>query len=313
MRRTHSTQELDARLRAIGAHQLGLVTAAQALNAGVGSNALARRRACGSLVDMFPHVMRLGASPFSPQQQILAAALAVPGSTIAATSAAIVHGMPLPAARRGDATDLVLSVTANRPVRIGGITAVRLSVSPPSTPWMNARLAAAASALLLLPRFVDARTTERCLDHCLAHRLTTVDTVRHVLIRMPTRAISGRRFLLSLLDARTDGIGHRSGKEQYVGGWLNAAGLPGWTRNYAVPVGDDGEVEVDFGWRHRRVALEVSPFFTHGSRITQERDVERRRLLVLHDWRVVEAVDADLASERAFCRTAETLRRHLAA
>jgi hypothetical protein len=185
-------------------------------------------------------------------------------------------------------------------------------VSPPSTPWMNARLAAAASALLLLPRFVDARTTERCLDHCLAHRLTTVDTVRHVLIRMPTRAISGRRFLLSLLDARTDGIGHRSGKEQYVGGWLNAAGLPGWTRNYAVPVGDDGEVEVDFGWRHRRVALEVSPFFTHGSRITQERDVERRRLLVLHDWRVVEAVDADLASERAFCRTADTLRRHLA-
>ena len=44
------------------------------------------------------------------------------------------------------------------------------------------------------------------------------------------------------------------------------------------------------------VALEVSPFFTHGSRAAQERDAERRRLLAAQRWLTVEATDPDLVS-----------------
>ena len=52
----------------------------------------------------------------------------------------------------------------------------------------------------------------------------------------------------------------------------------------------------------------MSPFFTHGSREKQERDAERRRLLVANNWRIVEALDRDIATERAFARTISLLR-----
>jgi len=99
-------------------------------------------------------------------------------------------------------------------------------------------------------------------------------------------------------------MGHRSGKEQQVARCLTSARLMAWTRNLRVRVRNDQKsIEVDFGWRSVRLALEVSPFFTHGSREKQERDAERRRLLVANDWRVVEALDHDIATERAFART----------
>ena len=90
------SSEIDARLRSVGLRQLGLVTVADATRAGVDKHALARRRESGALVAVFPDVMRLGAVPESSGQRILAASLCVPGSIVAATSAAAVHGMPLP-------------------------------------------------------------------------------------------------------------------------------------------------------------------------------------------------------------------------
>ena len=313
MRHTHSTFDLDARIRRIAAKQLGLITVEQATTCGVDKHALARRRDAGALVPVFREVMRLAPFAGTAEQRALAAALVVPGSMVAATSAALVHEMPVPA-RLLRTANAVLSVGAARHVRRAGITVVRQSTAPRSTAWLTTRVTTPAETLVLLPRFVDEATVERCLDHALAHRLTTVEYMRRRLAETPAHAVHQRQLLLGLLAERSDGIGHRSGKEQQVGRWLRRAGLKGWVRNYAVrvhggdDVGDGGEVEVDFGWPHVRVALEVSPFFTHGSRAKQARDAERRRLLVLSDWRVVDAVDHDIANERAFARAIATLR-----
>ena len=160
---------------------------------------------------------------------------------------------------------------------------------------------------MLLPRFVNAATVERCLDHCLAHRLVSVDAVRDLVEGLPARAVPGRRMLLDLLTQRSEGIGHRSRLEQTVRGWLDGAGLHGWKRNYRAPVGSGRRVEVDFGWPAAKVALEISPFFTHGSRAAQERDAQRRRLLVLAGWRVVEATDPDVESQRGFAGVVASL------
>ena len=303
MRHAQSTFAIDAQIRCIAAKQLGVITVHQAQQCGVNRNALARRRDSGALIAVFREAMRLAPFATTPMQRILAASLVVPGSVIAATSAAIVHQMPVPAARAAT-DDVVLSVAANRIVRVPGITTVRQTTPLPSAPWMTTRVATPAATLLLLPRFVDESIVERCLDHALAHRRCTVANVRRLLERTPSRAVHERQLLLDLLADRSNGIGHRSGKEQRVAQWLTTAGLTGWTRNLRVRVGEDQEsVEVDFGWRRARLALEVSPFFTHGSREKQERDAERRRLLVANDWRVVEAVDPDIATERAFART----------
>ena len=315
MRHTQSTFGIDVRLRCIAAKQLGLVTVAQAQAAGIDKHALARRRDIGTLVPVFRHVMRLEPFPSTPAQRALAAALAVPGSIVAATSAAVVHQLPVSARATTPepdvplaAPDEVLSVTTSRRLDNPGITVVRQTTQLPSTRWLTTRLATPTATLLLLPRFVDDWTLERCLDHVLAHRLSTAAKIRQQIDRTAMRAVHKRSLLLGLLADRSAGIGHRSGMEQAVARWLRNAGLKGWTRNLRVRVHNNTHVEVDFGWPPLRLAREVSPFFTHGSRQKQERDAERRRLLVAAGWRVVEATDPDLANERAFERTAVTLR-----
>ncbi len=308
MRQVHSTFDLDARIRAIAAKQLGLITIDQARKRGVDRFALGRRRDAGALVSVFPGVVRLASFASPPAQHALAASLAVPGSIVAATSAAMVHQLPVSVGR--DRADAIVTLSSDKRVRIPGITVVRQTTPLPSTRWMTTHVATPAATLLLLPRFVDDWTLERCLDHMLAHQLCTVANVRRLLDLIPTRAVHKRQLLIELLGDRASGIGHRSAKEQRVARWLRNAGFTGWIRNLKVSVdaGNEVEVEVDFGWSANRLALEVSPFFTHGSREKQARDAQRRRLLVANGWRVVEATDRDLTSERALGRTLSTLR-----
>lgn len=203
--------------------------------------------------------------------------------------------------------DAVVSVPNSSCIRVPGVHAIRHLVMPPSTKWLTGRVATPAATLLLLPRFVDDWVVERCLDHALVNRLVTVAALRDLIEQTSPRAVHRRQLLLDLVDARTEGMGHRSGKEQRTARWLRMAGLTRWIPNYKVPVNRDA-IEVDFGWVSIRVALEVSPFYTHGTRAAQERDAQRRRLLVAKDWRVIEATDDDLANERAFARIVAILR-----
>ena len=307
MRGDRTSLEIDELLQRIAATQLGLVTVDQAAVAGVDRFALARRRKSGALVPMFAKVMRVEATPVTPYQRILAASLTVPLSVIAGPSAAFVHQMPLPARLRDD-PHVFLSVGAARYVRQRGIVTVRQGGALPTRQWMTSRIASPEATLLLLSRFVDPGVVERCLDDALARRIASTDSIRRLIEATPATAVSGRKMLLALLDQRSNGVGHRSGYEQRVGRWLNEAGLTGWARNHNVPVGNGEVIEADFAWVPDRVVLEVSPFFTHGSRATQERDAYRRRRLVENRWRIVEATDRDLVDRASFRRTVEALR-----
>jgi very-short-patch-repair endonuclease len=298
--------DIDARLRAIGSQQLGLVTAAQANEAGVDKHALARRRDSGGLVTVYPSVMRLGAAPESDAQRFLAASLFVPGSIVAATSAATIHGMPLPGSLVDDRP--VLCVGRQQVIRVHGIRTMRVQLPPQHRRWMSSLIASPAATLLQLPRMLDAASVERCLDHALAHRLVTVTGLTDLLSLTQPGAVFRRTLLLDLVAARSGGIGHRSKLEQLVAKWMRSAGIEGWKRNHQVDVGRGRSVEVDFAWPDLKIALEISPFFTHGSRRQQDRDARRRRLLVQAGWRVIEATDPDLTNQLAFATTIALLR-----
>ncbi len=97
MVRTHSTFDLDARIRKIANPQLGLLTVGQARTAGVDKDALSRRLDAGALAAVFRGVFRVTTVPTTPRQLALAGALAVPNSVLSAASAAVVHDLPLPA------------------------------------------------------------------------------------------------------------------------------------------------------------------------------------------------------------------------
>ncbi len=256
--------------------------------------------------------MRLGAVEPTPQQRILAGSLALLPSRVEATSAAVVHAMPVPARLITPLARPIVAVNTGRSARVSGVITIRRAFPLPDQPWVTTRVATPAATLLMLPRFLDNTVVERCLDHSLAHRLVTVAVMNELIDRVPSRAVHGRGLLLELLADRSADIGHRSGLEQQVARWLHDAGLRGWTANYRVPIGAGQSVEVDFAWPSQRVALEVSPFYTHGARSTQARDMERRQLLVGVGWRVAEAADDDLENRFAFARTVATLRALLA-
>ena len=306
-----STFDIDAALRNIAHAQLGLVTVRQAERSGIDRRALYRRIQCGTLERIFPEVFRWGGSEPTTQQRILGAALAVAGSEVAGPSSALVHGLPLPAGFVTPTSRVVLLVPSSRVVRIPGIRAIRFLSPVPSGPWQTVRLSTPASTVVLLSRFLDAGSLERCLDHSIAHKLVSASQLTALVRGLPPHAVPRRQVLLDLFASRTQGVGHRSRLEQRVGKWLNSAGLDGWRPNYNVVLPRGGRVEVDFAWVEERVALELSPFFTHGSRQTQERDAERRRQLLLAGWRVVEVLDPDLIRELAFAETVATIRRLL--
>ena len=298
-----SSFEIDARLRRIAHPQLGLITVEQAAAAGVDQWALERRRKEGELERVFAEVMRLSAVAPTAEQRILAAALAVPGSSIAGISAAVVHGLPIRAS-----AEPMLSIPMSGSARTEGVHVVRHRVELPSQKWRSGRVATPEATLVLLPRFVHEATVERCLDQCLANQLTTAARVLQLIENLSPRAVVGRRLLSEMLMEHETGIGHRSRTEQRVAKWLHAAELRGWRRNFDAPVAGGKSVEVDFAWPVARVALEVSPFYTNGSKAKQERDMERRRLLTIAGWRIVEATDPDIESQLAFRRTIHSLR-----
>ncbi len=228
MARTHSTFEIDALLRKVAKSQDGLVTVAQAERVGVDRHALLSRRDAGALVPMFAGVMRLAAAPPSSKRRILAAALAVPGSTIAGPSAAIVHDMPLPRRLLAASRDVVLCVDASRRVRRSGIQVVRLDRALPSSAWITARVATPSATLALLGNYVSSSSLERCVDACIANRTVSVASVQAVLDRIPRQVVAAGGPLDQLLADRSDGlVGHRSGLEQQVSGWLDDAASSG--------------------------------------------------------------------------------------
>lgn len=120
MPHAQATFAIDAKIRRIANKQLGIITVDQARQSGVNRNALARRRDAGALIPVFREVIRLAPFETTAKQQTLDAALAVPGSVIAGTSAAVIHQLPVPVIGP-PGRDVVLSVAAGRIVRVPGI------------------------------------------------------------------------------------------------------------------------------------------------------------------------------------------------
>jgi very-short-patch-repair endonuclease len=305
--------EVDRNIFHISQRQLGLISISQAQAIGIHRESIRQRVNGRMLSPMFTGVYRLNSAPETDHQRALAACLSRPGAALAGKWAALVHGFPIPQ-HELRYYDVALSVSETQRARQRGITVTRHRFVVPTQPWMCIGLSSTPPATLLeLAPQLPASLLGRCVDHCLAHSLIVVDdTIRWLTYETAHRVI-GRRVLLNELQQRMNGVAFRSKNEVNVARWLNTRGLTGWTSNHKVTVSAGPPIEVDFAWIEARVVLEVSPFFTHGSKAKQQRDAERRRLLVLAGWRIVEADDRHLISAEAFTPIADALRELLRA
>ena len=291
--RRSGTLALEREIVTIAGDQLGLITLSQAAEVGVDSNAIRRRVLAGLLIRMFVGVYRLVGVEPTRRQETLAACLAVGDSAICGVSAALIHGLRLGTPMPSKPS---LVIPFERRVFARGIDVRRTRHLPPTQPWWSGRITTVSATIVDLAGLVHPETLGICLDQALAERTATVASVLKIVNQRPSPRFTGRAPLLATLDARADGrFLHRSTKEQTVLRWILAAGLPKPESNLVV----DG-IEVDFGWPQFKIALEISPFYTHGSERKQQRDAERRRILQKAGWRVIEATDIHLVNAIAF-------------
>jgi Transcriptional regulator, AbiEi antitoxin len=303
-----SASESDRVLGLLLATQLGVVSTQQVEAAGFDRHLLYRRADAGLLVPVFRNVFRSVQIPGDVRQGHVAAGLAVPGSTVSGRSAAVLHGFPLPRSLQNSFEAFVLG-SQDRQCEIDGIAIARTKYPLPATRRFGVSVLSSPSTIVSIASQLGSDSLERALDHGLLERLFSVNTVKAIVDGRPANATRGRAVLCELLDQRTDGSAHRSKTEQRSGRWLRSGGLTTWRKNFKVAIdGEDDDIEVDFGWEHIRTCLEVSPFATHATLRKQERDARRRTLLTRMHWRIVEATDRHLSSERQFAPIIAELR-----
>lgn len=310
-----SRSRIDIAIDVLASVQLGLITASQLEGEGVNPGHLEQRTRQGELCRETRGVYRVLSHPRSRRQFILSRCFAIPGSVIGGIAAATVHDLPVRSTafrsspQSSHCSQLVeLHVGPRQSSVLPGVALRRLKQPSESVNWNGGLVTGLPETLLDLARLIDRSALSRCLDHALVEKLVTVTTVRSLLERKP-RAIN-RRVLLDLLDERPAGtVLYRSAKEQKVGRWLRDEALCPDRSNFTVPgIG----VEVDFAWVSQRIALEVSPFYTHSSKEKQDRDMQRRLMLQSAGWLVVECTDQHLVSAAAFASIAAHIRMLLA-
>ena len=301
-----ATLDLDRQLIHCAEKQFGLFTSSQAIRCGVSEPALNRRAETKTIVRVHQGVYRLGGFETFPEQQYLAACLAVPGSILSGIAAARIHGLPVgplwaPIVRPMVVIDAACRSTKEFLVR-------RTKYLPKSRPWKGGQIATVSETIISLAEYLGRNDLARCIDHAVAERKIDVPRIIEIVETRGAPAVRGRAKLRDELAKRTTNtVVYRSKKEAIVASWLRSAHLPPFLTNYPVVVSDTKSVEVDVVWPEYVVALEISPFFTHGSEQRQRRDMERRRELVNAGFRVVEATDEHLVNQKSFAPIIETL------
>jgi very-short-patch-repair endonuclease len=284
-----SSLHIDQAIGRVARDQLGLISISQAATVGISRTSIQKRVKSRVLVPVFRSVYRLGSTEPSNRQRALAACLSHEGGALAGRWAAMIHALPLPPLEL-DHFDVTLAVGETHQIRQRGITIVRHRYPNPNQTWLSVgRVSTPATTLLELSALrgderISRNQLARCIDHCIANRLIVVEDVLSWLATHPAKRITGRQTLV----------------EAKVGRWLKGLGLNGWKSNFKVPVVRGEPIEVDFAWVAERIALEVSPFYTHGSKAKQQRDLQRRTVLRKMGWKVVEADDRHLSTDDTF-------------
>jgi very-short-patch-repair endonuclease len=237
----------------------------------------------------------------SVEQRMVTALLAVPRSVIIGWFAAHAYGLPV-------LTDLqsaqvIVAVDATGKSRV--VRVRRCSGPTPSRPWHVGRVATPVLTVISLAAGGASRhQLETVLDAALTRKLVTVKRIEDLLSKPGWLRFPGRRNLVRLLRERQGGRAlFRSQTEAKVKRWIRQSPLQSELgtcfTNYNVATAF-GDIEVDIAWPRHRVCLEISPFWTHGSRRTQQRDVDRRQALVTAGWQIIEADDRHLINPRSF-------------
>jgi very-short-patch-repair endonuclease len=262
-----------------------LFTRAQATAAGYSAYQIRRRLGSGEWQTVLGDVFAPGAVPVTAVLRDRAAALAVPGSVLAAASAARLLGIEVP--DRGT----YLWIGSRRQPALVGVRYLRDPLSRrelmraegvPVTGFART----VTDCLRFLPESAGARFLDRALQ---AGWVTQADVVRQA------HALVGRRGAPRLAKlAHQASAGAHSAAERLAVTLLRRAGLTGWKANLAI-VDPAGLIGVgDLVFTKVRLLVEIDGWAFHSAPDQFQRDRSRQNRLVAAGWTVLRFTWLDL-------------------
>jgi very-short-patch-repair endonuclease len=283
-------------ITAVTERQHGLVTTAQLIGLGVSDHQLQRLLDRGILVRCASRVHRLGGSPPTAAQQLLAAVLAAgPRAALSHTTALAHWGVrgfisdPVHVTRHRDEGDRPVRGTVVHEVRDLPTTEIRVLDDIP--------VVAPALALLQLAgmRGVHPERVARALDAAWSDRLVSFRSLDALVARMSQRGRAGLQLLRELVQERgPDHVPPASNLEARVAKLLVDAGLPAMRRQVDSGDGAGWIGRVDFRAEARPVILEVQSERFHRSLTSRRDDETRLGALRRAGFEVVEVTDVDV-------------------
>ena len=270
-----------------------MISRRQAVDGGATRAFIERRVASGRWLTLFPRVYRMAGAPRSWRQQVMAACLAC-GDAAAASHRCAGALVALPGLEKGTAEISVprrrhierRGIVVHRVAELGRADVTRIDGIPSTT---------ATRTLIDLAGILARHDLEEVLDDALRRRITSVSRLRSRIDALSRRGRPGIGVIDALVRARA-GVGAvpESVLETRLTQLLRKAGLPRPVAQY--PVRDGGRViaRVDLGYPERRLAIEADGYRWHSSRVSWDRDIERRNRLTATGWRVVHVTWSDV-------------------
>jgi predicted transcriptional regulator of viral defense system len=298
IRRELHSRGVEAAIAVLADRQHGVVTRAQLVAMGLGTDAIDWRVRRGRLHVLHRGVYAVGHRRLTRRGHWMAAVLAAgPGAVLSHRPAAALWDL-----RASERSRPVVSTPrwCCRP----GIAVHRARLEPDEITEVDGiPVTTVARTLLDLAAVLPRPQLERATERAEALRLTNVVPIDALLERH--RGHRGTAALREIVKGRMQATLTRSELEDRFLTFLDAYGLARPEVNADLNL-DGRWFEVDFLWRDQHLIVELDGHQTHGTRAAFERDRERDRILQVHGWRIVritwrqlhdtpDAVAADLA------------------
>jgi very-short-patch-repair endonuclease len=252
------------RIEQIARVQLGRISRAQLIAAGLSRDAIARRVAAGYLIRLHRCVFAVGhLAPTSLGAETAALLASCDGAVLSHHTAAEMWRIRRPNAGDGP---IHITVPGDKGVRVAGAKVHRTRLLEPQDTRIHHRLPVTSPARTLfdIAPALTLRELERALDEALIAKLVSPTQIAAFLDRTPRRP--GAPRLKALLD-RSATTRTRSEAEERFLALVRAAELPVPEVNAQLQ-----GYEIDFLWRERRLAVEIDGYAFHGGRPAFERD-----------------------------------------
>ena len=288
----------EAALAVLAATQHGVFHCRQATDAGFTAKMRRVRRENGRWEPLFPAVYRLAGAPFSWQQRLMAACLALgPAAAASHRAAGALWGLDglepglveVTFAQLGERHLPRVRIHHTRglaPADVGGRDGI-----PVTRP---------ARTLLDLAAVLEEARLEAALDAALRDGLTSVPNLLRRLDSIGTQGRAGSAVLRELLEDRRRCRGHESPKEIELAALLDASGRPPLVRQFELRDPDGRLVaRFDLADPAALVAVEFDSYRHHFGRQAWSRDHSRHNQATSLGWLVFHATEHDLSGAPA--------------